>query len=147
MIYALINKGESLVDARQNLYSFRQAIEKGSFEANFGRGNAPTGLKDLIRAMVKRYPHHRITIPEIQNSAYFDNILISTIKFLDSFVEKTQIEKAQFLKGLTRVLPQFSERLISRKILPSLLNELKDKLMVRSYLNLMLLPVFFNFLP
>ncbi|KAJ3125212.1 hypothetical protein HK098_000523 [Nowakowskiella sp. JEL0407] len=36
------------------------------------------------------------------------------------------VEKAQFLKGLVNVLPQFSDKLINRKLLPFLLREMKD---------------------
>ncbi|KAJ3282131.1 hypothetical protein HK104_011072 [Borealophlyctis nickersoniae] len=79
--------------------------------------------------MFVRYPSGRISIAEFQASSYFDNLLISTIKYLDTFVEKTQVQRAQFLKGLVRVLPQFSERVLHRKILPALLQEAKDPLM------------------
>ena len=49
-----------------------------------------------------------------------------TVKYLDLIAEKTQANKSQFFKGLVNVLSQFPKRVIIRKVLPVLLDELKD---------------------
>ena len=64
-----------------------------------------------------------MTAKEFQQSAYFDNMLISTIRFLDELPAKTPNEKAQFMRGLTRVLMQFPNKVLERKVLPALLEE------------------------
>lgn len=64
---------------------------------------------------------------EFQESEYFDNILVSTIRFLDSFPAKTPNEKSQFMRGLHKVLPSFPKSVMEKKILPALLDELKDR--------------------
>ncbi|OAX81177.1 hypothetical protein ACJ72_04486 [Emergomyces africanus] len=64
---------------------------------------------------------------EFQQSEYFDNILVSTIRFLDSLPTKTVNEKSQFMKGLGRVLPEFPASVLERKVLGALLDESKDK--------------------
>lgn len=64
---------------------------------------------------------------EFQQSEYFDNVLVSTIRFLDSFPAKTSSEKSQFMRGLNKVLPSFPKSVMEKKILPALLDELKDK--------------------
>ena len=64
---------------------------------------------------------------EFQQSAYFDNILISTIRFLDSLPAKTPHEKSQFMRGLSRVLPSFPKSVLEKKVLPALLEEMKDR--------------------
>lgn len=64
---------------------------------------------------------------EFQESEYFDNILVSTIRFLDTFPAKTPGEKSQFLRGLIKVLPSFPKSVMEKKLLPSLLDEMKDK--------------------
>jgi SCY1-like protein 2 len=68
-----------------------------------------------------------MTAKEFQQSAYFDNILISTIRFLDSLPAKTPNEKAQFMRGLSRVLPSFPKSVLDKKVLPALLEEMKDR--------------------
>ena len=69
-----------------------------------------------MKQMLARYPAHRPSAADFQSSSYFDNILMSTIKYLDTFVEKPHVHKAQFLKGLIRVLPQFSDKVLIRKV-------------------------------
>jgi SCY1-like protein 2 len=79
-----------------------------------------------------------MTAKEFQDSEYFDNILVSTIRFLDSFPAKTSNEKQSFMRGLNKVLPSFPKSVMERKILPALLEELKD----RELLSLILQNVF-----
>jgi SCY1-like protein 2 len=61
-----------------------------------------------------------------QHSPLFDNILMNSIKFLDSFPEKSKNEKQSFLRGFVSILPQFSDRIRQRKILPALLGHVQD---------------------
>ncbi len=68
-----------------------------------------------------------MTAREFQESQYFDNILVSTIRFLDDFPAKTPAEKSSFMKGLNKVLPSFPKSVMEKKVLPALLEELKDK--------------------
>ena len=68
-----------------------------------------------------------MTAREFQQSSYFDNILVNTIRFLDAFPAKTSSEKAQFMRGLGRVMPQFPASVLGRKVLLVLLEEMKDK--------------------
>lgn len=68
-----------------------------------------------------------MTAKEFQESAYFDNILMSTIRFLDALPAKTPTEKAQFMRGLSRVLPSFPRSVLDKKLLPALLEEMKDR--------------------
>jgi hypothetical protein len=41
---------------------------------------------------------------------------MNSIKFLDSFPEKTKNEKTSFLRGFLSILPQFSDRIRHRKV-------------------------------
>ncbi|CAM1506424.1 Fc.00g060650.m01.CDS01 [Cosmosporella sp. VM-42] len=92
----------------------------------------------VLPRLITRRPAQRITAREFQQSEYFDNILVSTIRFLDSFPAKTPQEKGSFMKGLNKVLPSFPKSVMEKKILPVLLDELKD----RELLSLILQNVF-----
>lgn len=81
----------------------------------------------VLPKLIARRPAQRLTAREFQQSAYFDNILVSTIRFLDSLPEKTPSEKKQFLSGLPRVIPQFPKSVLEKKVLPALLEEMKDR--------------------
>ena len=95
----------------------------------------PTGLKQTLPQLLARRPSQRITARNFQQSAYFDNILVSTIRFLDALPAKTSSEKAQFMRGLGRVLPQFPASVLGKKVLTALLDEMKDKELLSLVLN------------
>ena len=75
---------------------------------------------------------------EFQQSRFFDNVLVSSIRFLDSLPAKTPNEKSQFMRGLPRILDQFPKSVLDKKVLPALLEETKD----RELLSLILQNVF-----
>ncbi|KAI9842784.1 MAG: hypothetical protein M1838_002982 [Thelocarpon superellum] len=81
----------------------------------------------VLPRMIARRPAQRMTAREFQQSQYFDNILVSSIRFLDSLPAKTPNEKSQFMRGLGRVLPQFPKPVLEKKVLPALLEEFKDR--------------------
>ncbi|KAL4062044.1 kinase-like domain-containing protein [Scleroderma yunnanense] len=87
-----------------------------------------TDLQGLLRSLLTRSPANRPTPSTLPSLPFFSSLPISTLNFLDrsNFTTKTREEKISFMKGLTGVLNKFSEGLRVRKILPSLLEEMKD---------------------
>ncbi|QDS74367.1 hypothetical protein FKW77_004970 [Venturia effusa] len=81
----------------------------------------------LLSRLITRRPAQRMNAREFQQAEYFDNILVSTIRFLESLPEKTPNEKSQFLRGLPRIINQFPRTVLEKKVLPALLDEMKDK--------------------
>ncbi|OLN85078.1 Protein kinase domain-containing protein ppk32 [Colletotrichum chlorophyti] len=81
----------------------------------------------VLPRLITRRPAQRLTAKEFQESEYFNNVLVSTIRFLDAFPAKTPNEKAQFMRGLVKVLPSFPKTVMEKKLLPALLEEMKDK--------------------
>lgn len=88
----------------------------------------PPKLKsELLPKLITRRPANRLSAREFQEASYFDNILVSTMRFLDDLPAKTPNEKAQFMRGLPRIMPQFPKSVLEKKVLPALLEEMKDK--------------------
>lgn len=87
----------------------------------------PRELLQTLPQILGRRPAQRITASEFQQSAYFDNVLVNTIRFLDALPAKTPAEKSQFMRGLGRVMPQFPPSVLAKKVLSVLLDELKDR--------------------
>jgi SCY1-like protein 2 len=81
----------------------------------------------VLDRLITRRPAQRLDVREFQQAQYFDNILVSTIRFLDSLPGKTPNEKSQFMRGLPRILNQFPKSVLDKKILPALLEEMKDR--------------------
>ncbi|KUL84311.1 hypothetical protein ZTR_07553 [Talaromyces verruculosus] len=84
-------------------------------------------LGSVLPRLITRRPAQRLNAREFQQSAYFDNILVSTIRFLESLPAKTQNEKSQFMRGLQRVIPEFPPSVLEKKVLGALLEETKDR--------------------
>ncbi|KAI7197266.1 kinase-like protein, partial [Hortaea werneckii] len=87
----------------------------------------PKLATDLLPRLITRRPAQRLTARAFQEAAYFDNILVSTIRFLDALPAKTPQEKAAFMRGLPRIMPQFPKSVLEKKVLPALLEEMKDR--------------------
>ena len=84
-------------------------------------------LSDVLPRLITRRPAQRMGAREFQQSRFFDNILVSTLRFLDSLPAKTPNEKSQFLRGLPRILEQFPKSVLEKKVLLALLEETKDR--------------------
>ena len=90
-------------------------------------GTLPDGIKsDLLPKLITRRPAQRYGAREFQQARYFDNVLVSTMRFLDTLPAKTPAEKSQFMRGLPRILAQFPKSVLEKKILTALLEETKD---------------------
>jgi SCY1-like protein 2 len=83
-------------------------------------------LTSVLPRLITRRPAQRFSAREFQQAQYFDSILVSTIRFLDSLPAKTPAEKSAFMRGLPRILPQFPKSVLEKKVLPALLDETKD---------------------
>lgn len=86
----------------------------------------------MLSQLLTRYPSTRLTAVAFQSSRYFSSILVSTLRFLDrdNFSATPREGQVSFLKGLLKVLPQFSDKVIKRKILPSLVEETRKNMLV-----------------
>jgi SCY1-like protein 2 len=87
----------------------------------------PRELAQTLPRVLARRPAQRMTASEFQQSEYFDNILVNTMRFIDAFPAKSAAEKSQFMRGLGRVMPQFPASVLGKKILSALLEEMKDR--------------------
>ncbi|KAH8108130.1 other/SCY1 protein kinase [Cristinia sonorae] len=85
-------------------------------------------LRAVLNQLITRLHQSRPTPTALPQHPFFSSLPISTLNFLDrsNFAAKSREEKISFMKGLTSVLERFSEGLQRRKILPSLLEEMKD---------------------
>ncbi|KAL8947625.1 MAG: hypothetical protein Q9222_006112 [Ikaeria aurantiellina] len=84
-------------------------------------------LASVLPRLITRRPGQRMNAREFQQSQFFDNIMVSSIRFLDALPAKTPNEKSQFMRGLPKILAQFPRSVLEKKVLPALLEEMKDR--------------------
>ncbi|KAH9854071.1 kinase-like protein [Lenzites betulinus] len=124
LIYAVHCKGNPPFKNHGNLNSLRTNAGKPLT----GMERLEQDLRALLNALISRQPHGRPSPSDLPLHPFFSSLPVSTLNFLDrsNFAAKTREEKISFMKGLTSVLDRFTEGLRTRKILPSLLEEMKD---------------------
>ncbi|CAG8521475.1 7429_t:CDS:10 [Diversispora eburnea] len=116
LIYTIHSHGKPPMENRNSIHNYRKNVENLS---KIKYDHLPYHLHEVMFNLLTRYPSQRMTASEFQTSKYFDNVLVSTVKFFESFPEKSKDDKANFMKGLIRILPQFPERVLMRKKLPN----------------------------
>ncbi|KAJ1971826.1 Protein kinase domain-containing protein ppk32 [Dimargaris xerosporica] len=119
--------GVSALHCRSDVAAYQRQIRA---LPNVDLSFLPAFLQPVVRRLLARDPSQRLSLTDFQNSQYFDNVLMSTIKYLETLVEKSKENKIAFMEGLIRILPQYPERVLKRKILSGLLEELKDHSML-----------------
>lgn len=145
LILALYNSPHtSPLKANSNLASYKKTMSSSSAtpsSSNNFLSSRPLPrelLSDVLPRLLTRRPGQRMNAREFQQSQFFDNILVSSIRFLDALPAKSPSEKSQFMRGLPRILEQFPKSVLEKKVLPALLEETKD----RELLSLILQNVF-----
>ncbi|GKZ83789.1 hypothetical protein AnigIFM56816_008885 [Aspergillus niger] len=134
IIVALYNSPHvSPLQTHSNVNTYKKLLSSPSSTPSQGNNFLSSGpipkdvLSHVLPRLITRRPAQRLNAREFQQSQYFDNILVSTIRFLESLPAKNANEKSQFMRGLQRVLPEFPASVLDRKVLGALLEELKDR--------------------
>ncbi|KAH0278967.1 kinase-like protein, partial [Aureobasidium melanogenum] len=134
LIIALYNSPHrSPIETHESLSAYKRTFSSSSSVPNqtnnfLSSVPLPKNLSsELLPRLITRRPAQRLNAMEFQQAQYFDNILVSTIRFLDDLPAKTPNEKAQFMRGLAKIMPQFPKSVLERKLLPALLEEMKDR--------------------
>ncbi|KAJ6002857.1 hypothetical protein N7451_005404 [Penicillium sp. IBT 35674x] len=134
IIIALYNSPHiSPIQAHANLSTYKKLLSTSSTTPSQGNNflcSSPIPrnvLSQVLPRLITRRAAQRMNAREFQQSPYFDNVLVSTIQFLESLPTKNASEKSQFLRGLQRVLPDFPASVLERKVLGVLLDEMKDR--------------------
>ena len=115
------------VSAYKKLFSSSSTVPSSSNNFLSKKSLPRDLLGDVLPRLITRRPAQRMGAREFQQSRFFDNILVSTLRFLDSLPAKTPNEKSQFLRGLPRILEQFPKSVLEKKVLLALLEETKDR--------------------
>ncbi|KAE8540149.1 hypothetical protein D1P53_004087 [Cryptococcus gattii VGV] len=132
ILYAVHMGGKPPFSNRGSMQNLRDNAEGKLLRRAWASGprweRCSSELKDLLPRLLTRHPSTRISLLSLPSHPFFSSLAISTLNFLDptTFASKPREEKATFLRGLIRVVPTFSERLRKGKVLPSLLEEMKD---------------------
>ena len=134
LLLALYNSPHSSpIKTNSNLSTYKKLFSSSSTTPSINNNflssrPLPNDLRSaVLPRLITRRPAQRMNAREFQQSAFFDNILVSSLRFLDALPAKTPNEKSQFMRGLPKILDQFPKSVLDKKVLPALLEETKDR--------------------
>ncbi|KAH8920608.1 kinase-like protein [Atractiella rhizophila] len=136
VIHAIHSKGSPPFSCRQNVNNLRENLRQLEHDKigllRSGWRAMGTEVQDVLSHLLTLSPSSRLSASAFQTSSYFNSLLVSTLKFLDrdTFNSKTLEEQTSFMKGLVKIINQFSDKVVRRKILPSLLEETRKHQLV-----------------
>ena len=134
VLLALYNSPhESPLHTNTNISTYKKLFSSSSTVPSPGnnflcRKTLPNAVKtEVLPRLITRRPAQRMNAKEFQQSEFFNNVLVSTLRFLDSLPAKSANEKSQFMRGLPRIIEQFPSSVLEKKVLSALLEETKDR--------------------
>jgi len=76
--------------------------------------------------MTAQDPNMRGSLSQYVANSWFQDPLLKTIRYLENIHNKEQAQKVQFLNSISKVLDRFDKRTLVRKVIPLLIDVLKD---------------------
>lgn len=116
IVYSLWNNGHPLCECQGNILTYNLNLEKISRMAAGDIPNIPNDLKELVKLMLNAHQSIRPTAEDFGRAPCFDNMQISCLRYLQNIYEKSDPNKAKFMKGLTSVLSSFPKRVLIKKV-------------------------------
>jgi hypothetical protein len=77
--------------------------------------------------MLAPAPIARAGLDTVLESGYFHDVLTRVLRYIDTILDKSPESKVEFLRALPQVLDSFDAKIAARKVLPALVNELRNE--------------------
>lgn len=130
LIYAIHNNGKPVFESLSDWNTFKKNVD----ELKQFRLSKLEGLSDLVKDHVKMLlnvePSLRPDADQISKIPFFEDVGVMTLTYLDLLVQKDNLQKSQFFKGLPKVVAKLPKRVNLQRVLPSLSKECSNANMV-----------------
>lgn len=90
----------------------------------------PDGLREYVKMMLNASPEIRPDIHQLTKVAYFDDVGVKALSYLDSLFQWDNLQKSKFYKGLPQIIQKLPHRISMFRILPCLTKEFVNPPMV-----------------
>ena len=132
-----VYSGKKLLNNMNNVLNYKQNVENLQRCLGATR-NLPPELQEPLMGLLSINPRSRADSSRFMSSPYFQDVSMQALAFLSSLLEIDNGKKAAFFKGFATVLGSFTPRIVETKVLPPLLEELKNKVQIPFVLPLVL---------
>ncbi|XP_030369819.1 SCY1-like protein 2 [Scaptodrosophila lebanonensis] len=90
----------------------------------------PNELTESLRALLHPSATLRPKLHELKQIAYFQDVGVKTLSYLDSLYQWDNLQKSKFYKGLPQIIPTLPHRVNLHSILPYLVKEFINSPMI-----------------
>ncbi|CAL5225210.1 g7994 [Coccomyxa viridis] len=89
---------------------------------------APVSLRNTLQAMLAQSPSLRPPAISFAAAGYFqEDMLLRAVRFLDTMIQRDNLQKAAFLKDLGSIWPRVDARVLKFRMIPPLLAEARTE--------------------
>ncbi|CAG9807308.1 unnamed protein product [Chironomus riparius] len=131
LIYATYSSGGKPIKMfgkdYQTFRKYAQELKQGKYPL---LNCIPEGLQNEVKMMLNATPELRINLHEFTKIAFFDDIGVKTLHYLDQLFQWDNLQKSKFYKGLPQVIQKLPHRINVFRILPCLVKEFVNPPMI-----------------
>ncbi|XP_070502841.1 SCY1-like protein 2 isoform X2 [Chironomus tepperi] len=131
LIYAIYSSGGKPIKMfgkdYQTFRKYAQELKQGKYPL---LTCIPEGLQNEVKMMLNATPELRINLHEFTKIAFFDDIGVKTLHYLDQLFQWDNLQKSKFYKGLPQVIQKLPHRINVYRILPCLVKEFVNPPMI-----------------
>ena len=120
---------KKLLTNSNNVLNYKQNIEN-LHRCMASTRNLPPELQEPLSELLRINPSERAHTQRFMSSSYFQDTSIQALAFLSSLLEIDNGKKAAFFKGFASIIGNFTPRIVEMKVLPPLLEEMKNTVQI-----------------
>ncbi|KAI8512793.1 SCY1-like protein 2, partial [Branchiostoma belcheri] len=123
LFYAIFNQGKTIMDCGSSLPTYKRNIEQlGSLRMSV-LGSVPDPVRECVKLMLNVEPTVRPDADQMSKIPFFDDVGAMTLQYLDTLLQRDNLQKSQFFKGLPKVMSKLPKRVLLQRVLPCLTQE------------------------
>jgi len=130
LIYSIYNKGRPPFDCDNNMTAFKRNVEQMSRNSSTPLGSVPKEVQEHVRNLLSITTTLRPDVHMMSKISFFENVAAMTLQYLDSLVQRDDMAKSQFFRGLYKVMSKLPKRVVIQRVLPQLCLEFSNHQMI-----------------
>lgn len=127
-LYNTKSNKELISVSSNNPDSYKSVIKNFNNSMNKFLNELESEDRDIISSMLSVNPTGRISITGLKKHQWFHDSKLSALTFIDNLEGNDQQKNNLFLSNFPKIMNQFDEKIIKKKILPKLLEVMKMKI-------------------
>lgn len=121
--YSCFTHGKTLYTCQNEYHRFKTNIEEVR-NIRSGLLNAvPDDVRDHVKLLLNTEPTVRPDADQLSKIPFFEDVGSMTLQYLDTLMQRDNLQKSHFFKGLPKVIASMPKRVSLQRILPCLFKE------------------------